>query len=86
MIVLDIWKLLLYGIFIFIALVYIFYKINVRKQKKGLDEARVRGIKKALLEKRQYDALEKFENSEEKPEPVEGYKINKGYFGSREDV
>lgn len=75
--------MLMYGIIIFITIVIVAVRMNNRKHKKGIDEARLRGIKEALIEKRQYEALEKFEKDYSKAKPVESYQINEGKLGDK---
>lgn len=78
----DVWKLLLIGMILFIVIVYLSVKVNQRKQRKRIEEARLRGIKKALVEKRQYAALDKIEDNETKPKKAESYQINEGKIGN----
>ena len=78
----DDWKLLLIGMILIIDIVYLSVKVNQRKQRKRIEEARLRGIKKALVEKRQYAALDKIEDNETKPKKAESYQINEGKIGN----
>lgn len=64
---------------------YITKKILESKQRKRMQEARKRGIRKGLIELRQYDALEMLESGSAKEKPAEEYIINQGSSIKRED-
>lgn len=61
----EVFKWLTVGIVVIIVLIIVSIVVIRTKQKKRMNEARVRGIRTALEEKRQYELLRKFEGTED---------------------
>lgn len=57
-------KWITYGIIGILIAIFISVMLIRRKQQRRMDEARMRGIKQALREQKQYDTLRKLEGSE----------------------
>lgn len=57
-------KWITYGIIGILIAIFISVMIIRRNQQRRMDEARMRGIKQALREQKQYDTLRKLEGSE----------------------
>lgn len=72
-------KWITYGIIGILIVIFISVVIIRRKQQRRMDEARMRGIKQALKEQKQYDTLRKLEGRDvDIRSDVEDYTTKRG--------
>lgn len=59
-----------YGIIGIVVVIVVSVLIIRRRQKKRMEEARIRGIKRALREKKQYETLRKLEGKQQETQII----------------